>query len=212
MRSIFFEVSPRYWEVIIESRTSRTGICMVLDMARAIEVFPVPGGPTKRSFPLHGCGDVGGIPGARSRCWIFAMTASCSGCADKIFHSLLHFLGCKLIMTRSSAPRSFRLHRSASRAVHRDVPWCLHRVGLLHGPFYRPYPRNPLFRNKKLGLDFSSNNDFPSLFQEPLGSRFECGDAKALSKILVRYKGVCRHLLVSICYIPSVRLITPSLT
>ena len=38
---MFFDVSPRYWEVIIERRTSRTGMWTERDKARANEVLPV---------------------------------------------------------------------------------------------------------------------------------------------------------------------------
>ena len=50
--SMFLEVSPRYWLVIMESRTSTMGRENLLERALAVEVLPVPGGPTKRSFPI----------------------------------------------------------------------------------------------------------------------------------------------------------------
>ncbi|VVB68941.1 Uncharacterised protein [uncultured archaeon] len=50
--SMFLEVSPRYWLVIMESLTSTIGKENQLDNARAVEVLPVPGGPTKSSLPI----------------------------------------------------------------------------------------------------------------------------------------------------------------
>jgi len=207
---MFFEVSPRYWEVIIESRTSSTGMCIEWDIARAREVFPVPGGTDKEEFSYLVDPVFAQEVAVVERMVYLIDDRGLFGRTDKVFHLLFDLFRCGDNDQVERAPYLLVFADDLCYLLFEACPGVLERRVCFADILIRYFGAIERFKEES-ECRVDPDKGPAALCEEPFRRGFQGRNLEALAEVLVRTNGFFA-IFSWASAIPRTRLIRPSLT